>query len=411
MKNLVILGHGTGGTIIATKMRQKLDPSWQITVIDRDWQHHYQPGWLFVPFGIYTLADCVKPKINFVPPGINFVLDTITGIDPGKQEVVTKGGRYSYDWLVVGTGCRIKPDEVEGMMKGWGKNICNFYTPDGAQTLYEKWKYFDKGRIVLNVAEVPFKCPVAPLEFVCMADWFFTMNGVRDDVEIELVTPLSGAFTKPTAAAALGELLRQKNIKVTPNFQISQVNADQQTIESFTGEEVSYDLLVSIPPNFGQQVIIDSDLGDPMGYIDTDHGTLKAKGFDRMYVIGDATNVPTSKAGSVAHYQSDVIARNLKREMDGKEPRPEFDGHSTCFVVTGFEQATLLDFNYKVEPLRGKFPFPGLGPFSLLEESFFNYVGKMMYRWVYFNLMLKGSDLPLETQMVMAGKTRGLAYA
>jgi sulfide:quinone oxidoreductase len=411
MKNLVILGHGTGGTIIATKMRQKLDATWQITVIDRDWQHHYQPGWLFVPFGIYTLADCVKPKINFVPPGINFVLDTITAIDPGKQEVVTKGGRYSYDWLVVGTGCRIKPDEVEGMTAGWGKNICNFFTPDGAQALYEKWKYFDKGRIVLNVAEVPFKCPVAPLEFVCMADWFFTMNGVRDRVEIELVTPLSGAFTKPTAAAALGELLRQKNIKVTPNFQIAQVNNDQQTIESYTGAEVPYDLLVAIPPNFGQQVIIDSDLGDPMGYIDTDPGTLKAKGFDRMYVIGDATNVPTSKAGSVAHYQADVIARNLKREMDGQEPRPEYDGHSTCFVVTGFEKATLLDFNYKVEPLRGKFPFPGLGPFSLLDESFFNYVGKMMYKWVYFNLMLKGSDLPLETQMVMAGKTRGLAYA
>jgi sulfide:quinone oxidoreductase len=411
MKNLVVLGHGTGGTIIATKMRQKLDHTWQITVIDRDWQHHYQPGWLFVPFGIYTLEDCLKPKINFVPPGVNFVLDEVTAIEPDKKRVKTKRGQYDYDWLVVGTGCRIKPDEVEGMTDSWGKDVHNFYTPDGAQALYKKWKYFNKGRIVLNIAEVPFKCPVAPLEFVFMADWFFTQQGVRDHVEIELVTPLGGAFTKREASEALGALCQQKNIKITPNFQISQVNVGPKTIQSFTGQEVPYDLLVAIPPNFGAQVIIDSGLGDPMGYIETDQYTLKAKNFAHMYVIGDATNVPTSKAGSVAHYEADVIAENLLREIDGQEPKPAYDGHSTCFVVTGYEQATLLDFNYKVEPLRGKFPFPGLGPFSLLEESFFNYVGKMMYKWVYFNLMLKGSDLPLETQMVMAGKMRGPAWA
>jgi sulfide:quinone oxidoreductase len=330
MKNLVILGHGTGGTIIATKMRQKLsEKDWQITVIDRDWQHHYQPGWLFIPFGIYTAADCVKPKLKFVPPGVNFVLDEITEIDPVNKQVKTRRDTYAYDWLVVATGCRIMPGEVEGMAEGMGGDIHNFYSQDGAVALFDKLKYFSKGRVVINIAELPFKCPVAPLEFAFMADWFFTKNGVRKNIDIELVTPLSAAFTKPVAAALLGEICKQKNIKVTPNFQIAQADVGNKLIKSFGGEEVPYDLLVAIPPNFGAQIIIDSGMGDPMGYVDTDHHTLKAKNYDHIYVVGDATNVPTSKAGAVAHYEADTIVANLVREMDGQPPWPDYDGHAT----------------------------------------------------------------------------------
>ncbi len=330
MKKLVILGHGTGGTIIATKMRQKLsEKDWQITVIDRDWQHHYQPGWLFIPFGIYTAADCVKPKLKFVPPGVNFVLDEITEIDPVKKQVKTKRDTYAYDWLVVATGCRIMPDEVEGMAAGMGGDIHNFYSQDGAVALFDKLKYFSKGRVVINIAELPFKCPVAPLEFAFMADWFFTKNGVRNNIDIELVTPLSAAFTKPVAAALLGQICEEKNIKVTPNFQISEADVSNKLIKSFGGVEVPYDLLVAIPPNFGAQIIIDSGMGDPMGYVDTDHHTLKAKNYDFVYVVGDATNVPTSKAGAVAHYEADTIVNNLIREIDGQPPWPDYDGHAT----------------------------------------------------------------------------------
>ena len=331
MKKLVILGHGTGGTIIATKMREKLpEKEWDITVIDRDWQHHYQPGWIFIPFGIYTKEDCIKPKSKFVPPGVNLVLDEIVGIDPGQRQVKTKQATFPYDWLVVATGCGINPEEVEGLMgEGWGKDIHNFYTLDGALALHDKMKYFQKGRVVVNIAELPFKCPVAPLEFCFMSDWFFDTHGVRKNIEIELVTPLAGAFTKPQASAVLGRLAEDKNVKVTPNFQISGVDAGRKVITSFDGREVAYDLLVSIPPNFGAQCIIDSDMGDPMGYVDTDHNTLKAKNFDRIYVIGDAANVPTSKAGAVAHYEADVVADNLIREIDGQPPWPNYDGHAT----------------------------------------------------------------------------------
>lgn len=330
MKKLLILGIGTGGTIIASKMRRILSESeWEITVIDRDWQHHYQPGWLFIPFGIYTPEDCVKPKIKFIPPGVNFVLDDITMIDPVKKHVTTKGGSYDYDWLVVATGCGIVPEEVEGMSEGMGQDIHNFYSRDGAIALAEQMKYFEKGRVVINIAELPFKCPVAPLEFAFMADWFFTTHGVRDHIEIELVTPLSAAFTKPVAAAVLGNICKEKNIKVTPNFQIAQVDRDKKVIKSYGDEEVPYDLLVAIPPNFGAQCIIESGMGDPMGYMDTDHNTLKAKAYENVFVIGDAANVPTSKAGAVAHYEADTIVENLVREIDGKPALPSYDGHAT----------------------------------------------------------------------------------
>ena len=330
MKHLVILGHGTGGTIIAAKMRQRLaEKDWQITVIDRDWQHHYQPGWLFIPFGIYTAADCVKPKIKFVPPGVNLVLDEITEIDPVKKQVKTRRDTYAYDWLVVATGARIMPDEVEGMAEGMGGDIHTFYSQEGAVALYDKLKYFHQGRVVINIAELPFKCPVAPLEFAFMADWFFTKNGVRENIEIELVTPLSAAFTKPVAAGILGKICEEKNIKVTPNYQIAQVDAANKVIKSYGDQEVPYDLLVAIPPNFGAQIIIDSGMGDPMGYVDTDHHTLKAKNYDYIYVVGDATNVPTSKAGAVAHYEADTIVDNLVREIDGQPPWPNYDGHAT----------------------------------------------------------------------------------
>jgi sulfide:quinone oxidoreductase len=407
MKKIVILGSGAGGTMVSAKLRRELsDSEWKISIIDNDEMHHYQPGWLFIPFGVYSALDCVKPKREFIPQGVDFFLDEVVGVNPDKRQVQCKKATYDYDWLVVATGCRIVPEEVEGMMDDWRGNIHDFYTLQGAIELHKKLKYFKSGRVVLNIAELPFKCPVAPIEFVLMADWFFTKNGVRNNVEIEFVSPLGSIFTKPVAAKKFGEYASLKNVKFTGNFDIAQVNAQERTIESHKGAKIPYDLLVAIPPNFGAQFIADSGMGDPMCYVDTDHFTLRAKKYDHIYVIGDATNVPASKAGAVAHYESDTVVENLAREIDGQEPKPTFDGHATCFICSGFERALLIDFNYQTEPLPGKFPFPGLGPFDLLGESTFNYYGKMMFKWVYYNLMLKGSELPLENQMTMAGKMR-----
>ena len=411
MRKIVILGSGAGGTMVAANLRKELDDGeWQITLIDKDEQHHFQSGYLFIPFGIYSKEDVLKPKRDFVPKGVDFVVDNVIKVDTEQRRLETKkGDSYDYDWLVISTGCRIVPEEVEGMMDVWREDVFDFYTLDGAVALSKKLKYFDSGKVVLNIAEFPYKCPIAPMEFVFMADWFFQMNGVRDKVEIEFVTPIDNIFTKPVAAKALRAFADKKNIKVTPYFDLAKVNANEKTIESHKGDKVGYDLLVAIPPNFGDKAITDSGIGDPMGYMQVDQYTLKAQNADRVYVLGDATNVPTSKAGSVAHYMSYTVVENLVREIDGHEALPTFDGHATCFLASGFEKAILLDFNYEVEPLPGKFPFPGMGPFSLLEDTFGNYWGKMMFKWVYWNLMMKGLDLPLEAQMNIAGKLRQTA--
>jgi len=411
MRKIVILGAGAGGTMVAANLRKELDNGeWQITVIDKNEQHHFQSGYLFIPFGIYTKDDVLKPKRDFIPKGVDFVVDNVIKVDPEQRRLETeKGASYDYDWLVVSTGCRIVPEEVEGMMDAWREDVFDFYTLEGAVALSKKLKYFDSGKVVLNIAEFPYKCPIAPIEFVFMADWFFQVNGVRDKVEIEFVTPIDNIFTKPVAAKALRAFADKKNIKVTPYFDLAKVNANEKTIESHKGDKVGYDLLVSIPPNFGDKAITDSGMGDPMGYMQVDPHTLKAQNVDRVFVLGDATNVPTSKAGSVAHYMSYTVVENLVREIDGHEPLPSFDGHATCFLASGFEKAILLDFNYEVEPLPGKFPFPGMGPFSLLQDTFGNYWGKMMFKWVYWNLMMKGLDLPLEAQMNLAGKLRQTA--
>ena len=409
MKKLLILGAGAGGTMIATKMRKLLsEREWEITLIDRDPVHHYQPGWLLIPFGVDTPQGCVRPKKDFISRGVNFVIDTITAVDPIQRKVECKNSTHTYDWIVVASGARIAPDEVPGLLDDWGGKIHNFYTHDGAAALGDKLKHFKKGRLVLHICETPIKCPVAPLEFVYMADWYLQKMGVRKDVEIELVTPLTGAFTKPVANNILGALCEQKGIKVTTNWTVDSVEADRAVISSVTGDEIPYDLLVSIPPNLGQEFLIESEVSDVTGFIDTDKELLKSKKFENMYIIGDATNVPASKAGSVAHFEADVIAQNLMADIEGTDNYYRFDGHTNCFIVTGFEKASLIDFSYAVEPLPGMFPLPGVGPFELLGESHINYWGKLMFKWVYSNLMLKGHELPFEPNMYLAGKDTSL---
>jgi sulfide:quinone oxidoreductase len=408
MKKVLILGSGAGGTMIGVKLRKELDPNeWDITILDNDEMHHYQPGWLFIPFGIYTAEDCMKPKRDFIPKGVNFILDEVVGVNPDNRTVEGKKGKYDYDWLVVASGCRIAPEEVEGL-EGWKPDPAakehTFFDLPGAIALYKKMKYFKKGKMIFNIAEMPHKCPVVPMEFVFMADWFFEINGVRDNVSIEFVTPNTGIFTKPIATSVLSVAAEQKKIDVTPNFDLVEVDSANGKLISAKGEEVDYDLLVSTMPNLGAQYIEDSGMGDGMGYVFTDHHTLKAEKYDNIYVVGDATNVPTSKAGSVAHYEAEIIVENMLHEIDGLEPKPLFDGHSTCFIVSGYDKAYLFDFNYNTEPLPGKYPFPGLGPFDLVGESYINYWGKMMFKWVYWNLLLTGQELPLEPQMNMAGK-------
>ena len=408
MKTFLILGGGTAGTMVANKTSQHLDPhDWKIIVVDQDENHYYQPGFLFIPFGIYSPADVVKPKRDFYPPNVEFVLSPIDLIEPDKNRVKLEREKrvIDYDYLVVATGSHIEPSQVEGLLdSGWQKNVFDFYTVQGATNLSRFLKFWKGGRLVLNVAEMPIKCPVAPLEFLFLADWFFHERGIRDKVEIVYATPLPGAFTRPKASAILGDMLSQKNILLEAEYTIMEVDQGKQVIRSYDEREVPYDVLISIPTNMGSEVIARSGMGDELNFVPTDKHTLQTKKWENVWVIGDASNVPTSKAGSVAHYMLDVLIENVLRHMEELEPLPKFDGHANCFIESGFEKGILLDFNYDVEPLPGKFPLPGFGPFSLLKESPVNHWGKMMFRWVYWNTLLKGGEMPFESQMTMAGK-------
>jgi len=409
MKRIVILGGGTGGTVMANLLRRRLDPErWAITVVDRDARHAYQPGFLFVPFGLYAPGQLVKDRARFLPKRVELVLAEIEGIDTGKSEVRVAGGEaLPYDVLIIATGADIVPEETPGLVDGWRDTIFDFYTADGSAALARKLETFKGGTLAVQVVEMPVKCPVAPLEFTFLSDWHFTRRRMREAVDIVYVTPLPGAFTKPVAAAALGALLEERRIRVVPDFGTERVDAASRKIVGYDGREVPYDLLVTIPTNMGAEVIEASGLGNELRFVPTDPRTLRAKTHENIFVIGDAADLPASKAGSVAHFQSEILAENVCRTIEGKPLEPKFDGHTNCFIEMGYHKAILIDYNFDVEPLPGRFPFPVLGPMPLLKPSRINHWGKLAFRWIYWNMMIKGRPIPfIPSRMKMAGKRR-----
>ena len=407
MRNMLILGGGTAGTIMANKLAAALDEQeWQITVVDATERHYYQPGFLFVPFGIYRMRELVKPRRQYLPSGVKVIISGIDHIDPAKKSVaLANQAVLKYDYLIIATGADIHPEQTDGLMdEEWGRSKFDFYTPQGADRLAQFLKTWEGGKLVLNVAEMPIKCPVAPLEFLFLADSYFTKRGMRNKVELQLATPLSGAFTKPTSSRVLGEFLERKGISVVPDFGLARVDSKEKKLVSWDENEVNYDVLVSIPTNMGDACIERSGLGNELNFVPTDKTTLLADGMQDVFVLGDATNLPSSKAGSVAHFQSEVLFQNILEHVEGRPPMAHFDGHANCFIESGFDKGLLIDFNYTTEPLPGEFPLPGIGPFTLLGESRINHYGKLMFRWVYWNLLLRGMELPIESEMSMAGK-------
>ena len=407
MRKLVILGAGTAGTMMLNKLTEALDKNeWQITIVDQFETHYYQPGFLFIPFGIYTRKDVIKPKRDFFPPNSNVIMSEIEKIEPEQNRVILKNNVVlPYDYLIIATGAKIAPTQTEGMVDGlWHKNIFDFYTIEGACALQQFFKTWKGGKLVINITEMPIKCPVAPLEFAFLADWYFTERGIRDKVDLHFVTPLPGAFTKPRASGILGDFLSKKNIKLTSEFSIGRVDNGKKEIVSWDENRIPFDVLVTIPTNMGDEVIARSGMGDELNFVPTDKQTLRSKNYENVFVIGDATDLPSSKAGSVAHFESDILFENFMSAIENREMMDKFDGHANCFIESGFGKGILIDFNYDTEPLPGKFPLPGVGPFSLLEETKMNHYGKVMFRWMYWNFLLKGLELPVDSQMSMAGK-------
>lgn len=408
MKKVVILGAGTAGTMMANHLRHELDrEDWTISIIDEREEHYYQPGYLFLPFDIYQPEDIVKPIDEFIPKGVDRIRGKIDKVSPKENHVdMVDGRKLYYDILIVATGAKIAPEETQGM-KGeeWQKSVFDFYTFEGALALRNRLREWNGGRLVVHITEMPIKCPVAPLEFAFLADSYFQHKHMRDKVEITYVTPLSGAFTKPKATDKLQHLLDEKHIRIESDFAIEQVDNERKVIIDYGGREVPFDLLVTVPTNKGDEVIERSGMGDELNYVPTNRATLQSKEYPNVFVIGDASNIPASKAGSVAHFEAEILTANIMRYMKGEPLKEEFDGHANCFVETGHGKALLIDFNYTHEPVEGTFPFPGVGPLRLMKESRMNHMGKLAFRWIYWNMLLKGTHIPfVSATMSEAGK-------
>ena len=406
-RSVVILGGGTGGTLVANRLR-RLVPAEDlaITVVDQDDRHVYQPGLLFVPFGHAHVEDIVRPRARQLHAGIDVRLAAIDHVDLAAQRVhLEDRTELPYDVLVVATGATLLPEETEGLTgPGWMESVFTFYTPEGSAALAGALATFDGGRVVVNVVDMPIKCPVAPLEFCFLADAYFTERGIRDHVELTYVTPLDGAFTKPVAAAHLAGMLAEKGIELVTEFNTGEVDGTGGRLVSFDGREVEFDLAVVVPLHGGAAYVGRSPgLGDELNFVPTDEHTLQSRAAPNVFVIGDAANVPASKAGSVTHFEGETVVENVRRLLDDEPLVGGFDGHANCFIESGFGKALLIDFNYDTEPLGGHYPTRvGL---PLLKESRLNHLGKLLFQSFYWHGLLPGRDIPgIGSTMPKAGK-------
>ena len=411
MKHLLVLGGGTAGTMVVNKLRPRLPRAeWRITVVDQDDEHHYQPGYLFIPFGTYRREDAVKRRSRFVPEGVELVFGVIEALDPEARTVTLQDGTsLAYDQLIVATGTTPRPAETPGMLgPEWRRSVHEFYTLEGSLALAEAIAAFDGGRFVVHISEMPIKCPVAPLELAFLADAHFRERGIRDRVELVYVTPLDGAFTKPVAAERLSHLLDEKGIAVETDFMVERIDDDARSLVSYDEREIPFDLLVTVPLNKGADFLAGTGLADHLNYVQVDKHTLRSRHRPDVFALGDAADLPTSKAGATAHYSIDVFTENFVDHVRGRPMRHAYDGHANCFVESGNGKGLLLDFNYETQPLPGRYPLPGIGPFALLEESEMNHAGKLLFKWAYWHVLLRGRELPLPADMSLAGKHLGV---
>ncbi|MGB3687623.1 MAG: FAD/NAD(P)-binding oxidoreductase [Ornithinimicrobium sp.] len=412
MRSLVVLGAGTAGTMIVNKLHKALPHNeWQITVVDRDDKHHYQPGYLFVPFGDLDPSDVVKSRRQQLVKGVRFVEADVDRVDAEDDSVRLADGRsLHYDYLVIASGSMPRPDQTPGMAdEQWRRSVFDFYTLDGATALRDALQQFTGGRLVVHITEMPIKCPVAPLEFAFLVDAWLGARGLRKQTELTYVTPLDGAFTKPVASAALGHMLAERDIALESEFMLERIDAEAKTLVSYDEREIGFDLLVTVPLNMGAEFVARSGLGDELNYVPVDKGTLQSTAYKNIFAVGDASNIPTSKAGSVAHFSVETFVENFLQLIKGKEMGHSFDGHANCFIESGHGKGMLIDFNYDTEPLKGTYPVPKVGPMHLLKETRLNHLGKLSFRWIYWHMLLPGRRLPVPTQMSMVGKQRPAA--
>jgi sulfide:quinone oxidoreductase len=346
--DVLVLGGGVGGTIVANLVAKEVGDRARVTVVDTTGIHVYQPGFLYVAVGQEKPAALKRPEASLLRHDIKLVTERATRVDPAAQKVVLASGRtLRYDELLLATGSRTVMEEVPG-----GAGAHDFYTMEGATRLFKALTGFEGGTIVIGVAGIPYKCPPAPVEFAFLLDDYLRSRHIRDKCQVKLLSPLNRAFTIETTSKLVQPILAERGIELTGFFNVESVDPVAQTVSSLEGETLNYDLLVLVPPHRGQKVIEDSALGDERGWVPVNKNTLKHDKFDHIWAIGDTTNIPISKSGSVAHYEATVAAAEIAAAVKGEPAPPHvYDGKVMCFLETGQGQATTIRFDYDHPPV------------------------------------------------------------
>jgi sulfide:quinone oxidoreductase len=345
---VLILGGGVGGTIVANLVAKQSSGKAHVTVVDATGIHVYQPGFLYVAVGQERPSALQRKETSLLRHDVSLVVERAARVDPVTRTVLLESGRtLDYDHLLLATGSRTVMDEVPG-----ANDAHTFYTMDGAARLFEALEDFEGGSIVIGVAGIPYKCPPAPVEFVFLLDDYLRARGIRDKSEIKLLSPLNRAFTIEATSKLVQPILAERGIELTGFFNVESVDPVARTVSSLEGETVAYDLLVLVPPHRGQKVIEDSGLGDERGWVPVDKNTLRHTQFEQVWAIGDTTNIPISKSGSVAHYEASVVATEIIAAVKGEAaPAHVYDGKVMCFLETGRGEATTISFDYDHPPV------------------------------------------------------------
>ncbi len=347
MKKVVILGGGVGVTIVANALADSTRPEdAEITLISESTKHVYQPGFISVALGSEKPDSLIHDERKLLSDRVKFIIDKAQKIDVKNRQVEVGEKKYDYDFLVVAVGARYNPKEIPG----YEESAHHFYDVAHALKLREALAGFTGGKILVGVGSVPYKCPPAPLEFTLLLDEYFVKKGMRNVVDIDYFYPMKGVFTIKSVEPTLAKLLDDRKIPYHVFFNTESIDPVKKEVHSLEGETLVYDLLVMTPPHRGAKVVEDSGLGDRGGWLPTDKITLKAKGYDEIYGLGDCTDLPISKSGSAAHFQSKIIADSLASEIYGEPTDVKYDGHVECFLETGYGKGIVLNFNYTKPP-------------------------------------------------------------
>ncbi|QSR83879.1 NAD(P)/FAD-dependent oxidoreductase [Methylacidimicrobium sp. B4] len=375
MKTILILGGGTGGTIVANRLAHGLRPEdASIEVVSDSPLHYYQPAQLYIPFGEEDPRKIARSERKLLNPNVKFRIDTISEWLPEKQLLRTaKGEALSYDFLVIATGSIACPETVEGFVAGSD----HFYTPEGAYRLYHKLSEFEGGRIVVGVGGIPYKCPVAPLEFTLLAEAFLTRKGIRSNTEMVYTFPLNDVFQIQSVVPVVRSLFEQRSIRAETFFNLESVDPEKKVVKSLEGTELPFDILVMTPPHKGAAFLRGHPMADDDGWVNTDRSTLRVNGLPNVWALGDTTNLPISKAGSTAHFEAPVIVEQIVGMIRHEEPAPgkaTYHGHVTCFIDSGYGKATILDFDYDHPP-------------AVYDPDEFRHLQKMAFNKLYWYLV------------------------